>query len=188
MSPWTRPPEDAGKDDPTTWDVTFRLVLYTSLILTLKRSGIPQVAGILRNTTCSPLFLGKRHLNHRTERADIVSKISPFPGSDFKGVPLPNSVLAKEQKYPEGSYTHLKIDTNDRTEKPFKSRDCSSYRDKIQSNFMERHLKWNNLQVLLSREVPSHSSVIIVVICIWEWLWQLCCSQERRGDKSSRTG
>lgn len=137
-------------------EMSFRLVLYTSLILTLERSGIPQVAGILRNTTCSPLFLGRRHLNHKRERADIVSKTSPFPGSDFKGVPLPNSVLAKEQKYPEGSYTHLKL-TLMTGLRNLLNHVTSSYRDKIQSNFMKQHLKWNTLQVLLSRVAPSHS-------------------------------
>lgn len=38
----------------------------------------------------------------------MVSKTSPFPKSEFKGIPLPNSGLDKEQKYPMRSNAHLK--------------------------------------------------------------------------------
>ena len=109
MSPWTRPPEDAGKDNLVTWNVILRLILYTCLILTLRMSRITQVEGIVRNPACRPLFLGRKHLNYSRKRAGLVSMTSPFPGSDFKGVFLPHSVLDKEQKYPTGNYAHLKL-------------------------------------------------------------------------------
>lgn len=100
-----RPPEDAGKDYAVTWDVTLRLVFH----LYPRGMRTTQVEGILRNTTCRPLILGRRHLNHSREKSGIVSKTSPFTGSDFKGIPLPNTVLDKGQKYPmRRSNAHLK--------------------------------------------------------------------------------
>lgn len=107
--PMDQASRDARKDHLVTWNVTLRLVLHTCLILTLKMSRITWVEGIVRNPACRPLFLGGKHLNYSRKRAGLVSMTSPFPGSDFKAVPLTHSVLDKEQKYPTGNYAHLKL-------------------------------------------------------------------------------